>query len=81
LSFGIFPSSFNHHAVTHAGRRSIARRLAWEWGHSGDIPDAGLPRPHGASSIIARMAVLYVALNLAIDILYRIIDPRVRLEG
>jgi peptide/nickel transport system permease protein len=30
---------------------------------------------------VLTMAVLYVALNLAIDILYGIIDPRVRLEG
>jgi len=27
------------------------------------------------------MAILYVALNMAIDVLYGIIDPRVRLEG
>jgi peptide/nickel transport system permease protein len=27
------------------------------------------------------MAILYVALNLVIDILYGVIDPRVRLEG
>jgi peptide/nickel transport system permease protein len=27
------------------------------------------------------MAVLYVMLNLAIDLLYGVIDPRVRLEG
>jgi dipeptide transport system permease protein len=27
------------------------------------------------------MAILYVALNLLIDILYGVIDPRVRLEG
>ncbi|MBS0248617.1 MAG: ABC transporter permease [Proteobacteria bacterium] len=30
---------------------------------------------------VLTMAVLYVALNLVIDILYRVIDPRVRLEG
>lgn len=30
---------------------------------------------------VLTMAVLYVALNLLIDILYGIIDPRVRLEG
>ncbi len=30
---------------------------------------------------VLTMAVLYVALNLAIDVLYGIIDPRVRLEG
>jgi len=30
---------------------------------------------------VLAMAVLYVVLNLAIDILYGIIDPRVRLEG
>jgi peptide/nickel transport system permease protein len=27
------------------------------------------------------MAILYVALNLIIDLLYGVIDPRVRLEG
>jgi peptide/nickel transport system permease protein len=27
------------------------------------------------------MAVMYVLLNLAIDILYGVIDPRVRIEG
>jgi hypothetical protein len=27
------------------------------------------------------MAVMYVLLNLIIDILYGVIDPRVRLEG
>jgi ABC-type dipeptide/oligopeptide/nickel transport system permease component len=27
------------------------------------------------------MAVMYVLLNLMIDILYGVIDPRVRLEG
>jgi peptide/nickel transport system permease protein len=27
------------------------------------------------------MAVMYVLLNLTIDILYGVIDPRVRLEG
>jgi len=27
------------------------------------------------------MAVMYVALNLMIDVLYGVIDPRVRLEG
>jgi ABC-type dipeptide/oligopeptide/nickel transport system permease component len=30
---------------------------------------------------VLTMAVLYIALNLTIDILYGIIDPRVRLEG
>ena len=30
---------------------------------------------------VLTMAVLYVALNLMIDILYGVIDPRVRLEG
>jgi peptide/nickel transport system permease protein len=30
---------------------------------------------------VLAMAILYVGLNLAIDILYGIIDPRVRLEG
>jgi len=30
---------------------------------------------------VLTMAVLYVALNLAIDMLYGVIDPRVRLEG
>lgn len=30
---------------------------------------------------VLTMAVLYVALNLAIDLLYGVIDPRVRLEG
>ncbi|MEZ5852907.1 MAG: ABC transporter permease [Hyphomicrobiaceae bacterium] len=30
---------------------------------------------------VLTMAVLYVALNLLIDVLYSIIDPRVRLEG
>ncbi|HMK80703.1 MAG TPA: ABC transporter permease [Xanthobacteraceae bacterium] len=30
---------------------------------------------------VLTMAVLYVALNLTIDILYGVIDPRVRLEG
>ncbi len=27
------------------------------------------------------MAILYVALNLTIDILYSLVDPRVRLES
>ena len=30
---------------------------------------------------VLTMAVLYVALNLLIDVLYGVIDPRVRLEG
>ena len=30
---------------------------------------------------VLTMAILYVALNMAIDVLYGIIDPRVRLEG
>jgi peptide/nickel transport system permease protein len=30
---------------------------------------------------VLTMAVMYVALNLLIDILYGVIDPRVRLEG
>jgi ABC-type dipeptide/oligopeptide/nickel transport system permease component len=30
---------------------------------------------------VLTMAVLYVLLNLMIDILYGVIDPRVRLEG
>jgi len=30
---------------------------------------------------VLTMAILYVALNLAIDVLYGVIDPRVRLEG
>ena len=30
---------------------------------------------------VLTMAILYVALNLAIDILYGVIDPRVRLEA
>ena len=30
---------------------------------------------------VLTMAVMYVLLNLAIDILYGVIDPRVRLEG
>src|SRR3974390_2273515 len=30
---------------------------------------------------VLTMAILYVALNMAIDVLYGVIDPRVRLEG
>jgi len=30
---------------------------------------------------VLTMAVMYVLLNLMIDILYGVIDPRVRLEG
>ena len=30
---------------------------------------------------VLTMAVMYVALNLMIDVLYGVIDPRVRLEG
>jgi dipeptide transport system permease protein len=30
---------------------------------------------------VLTMAILYVALNLAIDLLYGVIDPRIRLEG
>jgi ABC-type dipeptide/oligopeptide/nickel transport system permease component len=30
---------------------------------------------------VLTMAVLYVLLNLAIDLLYGIIDPRMRVEG
>ena len=30
---------------------------------------------------VLTMAILYVALNLMIDLLYGVIDPRVRLEG
>ena len=30
---------------------------------------------------VLAMAILYVMLNLAIDLLYGVIDPRVRLEG
>jgi ABC-type dipeptide/oligopeptide/nickel transport system permease component len=30
---------------------------------------------------VLTMAVLYVALNLMIDMLYSVIDPRVRLEA
>ena len=30
---------------------------------------------------VLTMAILYVALNLIIDVLYGLIDPRVRLEG
>ena len=30
---------------------------------------------------VLTMAILYVALNLLIDLLYGLIDPRVRLEG
>jgi ABC-type dipeptide/oligopeptide/nickel transport system permease component len=30
---------------------------------------------------VLTMAVLYVALNLLIDLLYGVIDPRVRLEA
>jgi peptide/nickel transport system permease protein len=30
---------------------------------------------------VLTMAILYVMLNLAIDLLYGVIDPRVRLEG
>ena len=30
---------------------------------------------------VLTMAIMYVMLNLAIDILYGLIDPRVRLEG
>jgi peptide/nickel transport system permease protein len=30
---------------------------------------------------VLTMAVMYVALNLAIDILYGLIDPRVRIEA
>jgi peptide/nickel transport system permease protein len=30
---------------------------------------------------VLTMAVMYVLLNLTIDILYGVIDPRVRLEG
>jgi ABC-type dipeptide/oligopeptide/nickel transport system permease component len=30
---------------------------------------------------VLTMAVLYVLLNLAIDLIYGIIDPRMRVEG
>ena len=30
---------------------------------------------------VLTMAVMYVVLNLLIDVLYGVIDPRVRLEG
>jgi peptide/nickel transport system permease protein len=30
---------------------------------------------------VLTMAIMYVALNLLIDMLYGVIDPRVRLEG
>jgi ABC-type dipeptide/oligopeptide/nickel transport system permease component len=30
---------------------------------------------------VLTMAVMYVGLNLLIDVLYGLIDPRVRLEG
>ena len=30
---------------------------------------------------VLAMAILYVFLNLCIDLLYGVIDPRVRLEG
>jgi peptide/nickel transport system permease protein len=30
---------------------------------------------------VLTMAVLYVALNLAIDVLYGLVDPRVRLDA
>ena len=30
---------------------------------------------------VLTMAMLYVALNLAIDLLYGLVDPRVRLEA
>jgi len=30
---------------------------------------------------VLTMAIMYVALNLAIDMLYGVIDPRVRLKG
>jgi peptide/nickel transport system permease protein len=30
---------------------------------------------------VLTMAILYVALNLLIDVLYGLIDPRVRLEA
>jgi dipeptide transport system permease protein len=30
---------------------------------------------------VLTMAILYVALNLVIDLLYGVIDPRVRMEG
>jgi len=30
---------------------------------------------------VLTMAILYVALNLIIDVLYGVIDPRVRLEA
>ena len=30
---------------------------------------------------VLTMAILYIVLNLLIDILYGVIDPRVRLEG
>ena len=36
---------------------------------------------NGDARIVLTMAILYVALNLMIDILYGVIDPRVRLEG
>ena len=33
------------------------------------------------AGFVLTMAVMYVLLNLVIDILYGVIDPRVRLEG
>jgi dipeptide transport system permease protein len=30
---------------------------------------------------VLTMALLYIALNLAIDLLYRLVDPRVRLDA
>ena len=36
---------------------------------------------HRQQRFVLTMAVMYVALNLLIDVLYGLIDPRVRLEA
>jgi len=63
--------------------QNVLVEKVFAWASSGSYAVEALLQSDFApvQGFVLTMAVPYVALNLMIDILYGVIDPRVRLEG
>ncbi len=76
-----------HHDARHGllvpARRDCAGREECAWPGIGSYAVEALIGSDYApvQGFVLTMALLYVALNLAIDLVYRLVDPRVRLEA
>ena len=96
LDDGPFPNVIEYSGYQTAAPHDLLAALAQgvARGQGGPVPDAP-PVPGTSTAVgaliaadfaplqgfVLTMAVMYVALNLVIDILYGVIDPRVRIEA